>query len=403
MEKMNVVLINRISAKHYRDEFNKFFLDSESYNVIIITKEDKLDGFHSHEYSEIHSIKSSNDEEISKIVREVNSRIAVQRVLSISEAHIIVCAALRAELGLPGIQPSEAISFRDKVVMKQALVKNKIRVPNFALLSNVEIAFDYLEKYQKIVIKPIDGMGSEDTFIIKNRNDLESCLKEIESKISNLNFEVEEFIEGYMVHIDSVIKDGKIVHCVASKYIGDPTKFRANRSIGSLMLPNGELFDAIKSYNLEVISALKLTNGVSHHEVFITANNEIVFCEIGARVGGASIVPMIKFNTGVNLIQASLCVELGMDIPTSKCDQTIGGYLNFYPQAGRVNQVSGPKIDSYDWLKEASIKTEISEVLNMASNGWDSIANFVFTARSVEEQQLNISTISNEFSLEVKA
>lgn len=101
--------------------------------------------------------------------------------------------------------------------MKSILKEAKIKVPNYNEIKQVEDIYEFMDSYKKVIIKPKQGMGDENTYVVENGHDLQKILPIISKNI--MEYEVEEFIEGDFYHCDTLIQDGKVVFCSFMKYI----------------------------------------------------------------------------------------------------------------------------------------------------------------------------------------
>lgn len=71
------------------------------------------------------------------------------------------------------------------------------------------------------------------------------------------------------------------------------------------------LYKKLFDFNQAVISVLGFSTGSTHHEVFISNDDDrIVFLEIAARVPGGIGVPFHARNSGINLVDATILLAV---------------------------------------------------------------------------------------------
>ncbi|WP_427180877.1 hypothetical protein [Paenibacillus sp. TC-CSREp1] len=99
----------------------------------------------------------------------------------------------------------------------------------------------------------------------------------------------------------------------------------------------------IQDVNRQVISALGINQSVTHAELFVTPEGEVVFGEIGARIGGSHVMPpCIKNTHGVDLFEAVTDLELGTYTFTrQETSNKFTGMICFPSRAGIIQHISG--------------------------------------------------------------
>ena len=81
-----------------------------------------------------------------------------------------VVAQMREAFGLPGLNVEQSIAFRDKETMKQVLDAAGIRTPRHARAATEAECREAAERIGfPLIIKPIAGAGSADTYHLTGR------------------------------------------------------------------------------------------------------------------------------------------------------------------------------------------------------------------------------------------
>ena len=118
---------------------------------------------------------------------------------------------------------------------------------------------------------------------------------------------------------------------------------------------------ALKAFNSKVLAALNYRTGITHHEIFVKADGEIVFLEIGARSAGAIITPMYRAAFNIPFEDTDFKIEMEIPFklkPTYHC-YYMSGILPIL--SGTVTELFKPALKSkFDmkWL------VKIGDVLN---------------------------------------
>ncbi|GAA3000861.1 ATP-grasp domain-containing protein [Actinokineospora diospyrosa] len=278
-----------------------------------------------------------DEEHVRKAVYELAADGRPDRIVTISEQLMLVAAELREELGLAGQDVDSTLRFRDKVVMKRVLRDAGCSgIPRF-----VEADHDLTElpwEAEKYVVKARLGFGSRTVRIVSDLDGLNRARREL-AEADPAGVEVEEFVVGEMYHCDGVVHNGEAVFGSVSRYVAPPGEFRSVVSHGSITLQDCDLSRRISAYHAEVVRHLGMRDGVTHLEVFVTPDGEIVFCEIAARPGGGGICYIVRQAHGVDLISAALRAQSGVDPITPAPSDGLGrvwGLIGFYPKPDLV-------------------------------------------------------------------
>ena len=263
------------------------------------------------DYSDV----SADLEEILKHYNKANTRF-----ICLSEDYLLGAAILRKNLGIEGMKPEVAILFRDKILMKENLVKAGVSVPKFIEFSDLE-TFKGLntrkEQFAEIVgilgeefvIKPKSAFGWKDVSIVQNYDEFLQAISGIEAPEE---FELETFINGKLYHIDSIYKNGEPIFQVCNEYSCPNFEFRTGHALLSLPLPHEhELSIKASKLSADVIKSFGLANGATHLEFFVTSAGELVFLEVAGRTPGGMAVPMYNAQFEINLPNFDLLNHFG--------------------------------------------------------------------------------------------
>jgi biotin carboxylase len=216
---------------------------------------------------------------------------------------MILAARLREALGVSGLVVEHTIVFRDKERMKQALDEAGIRTPWHKRARSVNECRAHAEECGfPVIVKPIAGAGSTDTYRIGDRAELEAVLPRLRH-VEEVS--VEEFVDGDEFTFDTICADGRILHENVSVYRPRPIEEKKHQWISpsSICLRDieaRELADG-RAMGRAVLAALGFGTGFSHMEWYRKSDGEVVFGEIGARPPGANLVSAMNYACDVDL------------------------------------------------------------------------------------------------------
>ncbi|SEN07430.1 ATP-grasp domain-containing protein [Lihuaxuella thermophila] len=302
-------------------------------------------------------------------------------VIATAERDILRAARIRQLLGIDGQSWESALSFRNKVKMKQILSEAKIEVPPFKLLETPVDLYEFIEENgYPVVVKPVDGMGSRNTTVLHDR---EETIRYLTEGLTP-NLEVEKFIEGQMYHIDGLVLDGELIHIWPSKYINDCLAFHEGKCLGSHLLePKNPLTPRLKAYVASLLNALPTPLHTTFHaEVFHTPQDELIVCEVACRTGGSRIVEEFRQAFEIDLTKLSVQAQCGLkvEIPERVMNgadpKSQFGFIGIPPKQGIFH--SGPAWDHLPpWVTEYKLLAESGQYFTGAHTSVDYVVTLV--------------------------
>lgn len=236
-------------------------------------------------------------------VRKWQGMATIHRVECLWEPGMLLAARLREALGVPGLNVEETIPFRNKETMKQVLDKAGLRTPKHFNATSVAECWEAAERIGfPIILKPIAGAGSADTYRVNDEEELRNVLPRLHH-VPEVS--VEEFVEGDEFTFDTICVNGKIAYYNIAWYRPRPLIARNNEWVSPQVIALKkrdvpELAGGIK-LGYDVIKALNFKSGFTHMEWYRKADGEVVFGEIGARPPGAHQVDQMWYGSDFDI------------------------------------------------------------------------------------------------------
>lgn len=208
-------------------------------------------------------------------------------------------------LGVPGLSVERTIPFRDKEIMKATLDKAGIRTPRHFRCTSVASCWDAAQRIGfPVILKPIAGAGSADTYRVNDANELRAVLPKLRH-VPEVS--VEEFVEGEEFTFDTITANGKILYYNVAWYRPRPLVARSNEWISPQVIALRHVDQNMLSQGVrmgfEVIKALNFESGFTHMEWYRKADGEVVFGEIGARPPGAHQVDQMNYACNIDVFR----------------------------------------------------------------------------------------------------
>jgi hypothetical protein len=256
------------------------------------------------EYVQVSSLWDSR-----RVIAELSERLRGQqldRIECLWEPGIMLAAELREHFRVEGLGVEHARLFRDKEAMKSALDKAGIRTPRHVAVDSVAGCWAAVEEIGfPVILKPIDGAGSADTYRVESREELRAVLPLLRHVPS---ISVEEFVDGEEYTFDTITIDGKIAYYNIAWYRPRPLIARSNEWISPQVIALRDVDDETLAggvrMGFDVIEALDFKTGFTHMEWYRKADGEVVFGEIGGRPPGAHQVDQMKYACDFDVFKA---------------------------------------------------------------------------------------------------
>lgn len=287
---MNVIFIEPAFPANQR-EFVRA-LASVGANVIGIGERpeaylgDKLKGWLSG-YWQVSSVV--NEDAVRRAVREIQSKVWVDRLESTVEAHIIVAAKVREACSIPGISVRTAYLCRDKVAMKEILREAGVPCAQSCGADSIAEGLEFARRVgYPLIVKPRAGAGAAGTARVDNDEELKLALQR--SGVSQgASVALEEFLEGHEGYIDTVTARGEVVHEFISHYYPGVLEAMRKRWISPQMVTTNRIdaegYNEVKKMTRRVIDVLGIGTSATHMEWFFGPKG-LKFSEIGCRPPG---------------------------------------------------------------------------------------------------------------------
>ncbi len=256
-----------------------------------------------HDYVHVPRIMDEADVE-ERLLRHLRGRVP-DRIEALWEPLVLLAARLREKLGVPGMSYDTVLGFRDKQLMKERIAAAGLRVPHSARVSTGSQARATAERIGfPLIVKPIAGAGSADTYRVNDAAELERVLA-MTRHVPEVS--VEEFVEGEEFTYDTISIRGRPAFENVAQYLPRPLEARSVQSVSPIIvtirdLNQPKLCNGI-ALGRAVLRALGMGTGFTHMEWYLKDDGEVVFGEIGCRPGGAHLVDQMNYTCDVDLFR----------------------------------------------------------------------------------------------------
>jgi len=254
----------------------------------------------------VHVGSLADEKHVAVTVRAMARHLRIDQVECLWEPYMVLAARLREELGLPGLTVAQTVPFRDKERMKQLLDAAGLRTPWHVAARTVAEVWAAAERVgYPLIVKPIDGAGSADTYRAGSAAELDAILPGLRH-VPQVS--VEEFIDAEEFTYDTICAGGTILVENICQYHPRPLMTKMHEWISPITMALRDLdapgLQGGRELGAAVLRALGFRDGFTHMEWYRKADGEVVFGEIGARPPGARTVDVMNYATDADLFTA---------------------------------------------------------------------------------------------------
>lgn len=238
-------------------------------------------------------------------------------VVSANEYAIPLAGLLAGHFRCGGLPARVAVGFRDKSVQKTLVRAAGVPVADFVVIEDIH-EFDRLPALpaSPMVLKPVAGVGTRLTMMIRDSAELEAAARRIAAKTELRTFLLEQFIPNDEWIVDGVVRDGELLF-YSMGYYPEPCLAVVEKQESMTYcrfdpVADKDVFEEAGPLARRAIAALGMTDGVFHMELFRQKDGgPLMFGECAARRGAAMIFEEVLWKFNVDLAEETLRAALG--------------------------------------------------------------------------------------------
>ena len=314
------------------------------------------------------------------------------------------------KLGLPG-NPCESVRLlTEKDLFRDFLQTHGFNSPVARGYTSYEDALAEIGRFKfPVMVKPVDSSGSKGVVKINCKEELKPAVAEALSYSRGKRFVVEEFIvkKGYQVSGDGFSVDGKLVFTSYGNELYSSKGTREYVALGEFwpsLLTHAQK-DKVDAELQRLITALGMRTCAYNIEVILDKNDDVYILELGPRNGGSYIPQLIKYATGVDLVDATLKAAMGDVVPHLEMTSTKGvfsNYMIYSTVSGRFKELDFEAGFRSANLLETHCTALPGDVVYAYQNTSHSLGTILFRAQSVDEMISITDNIQDYYRVVVK-
>lgn len=322
-------------------------------------------------------------------LREIQVGEGIDGVLTLSEFYVPLVAQLAKALGLPGLDPVAAQVCRHKPSTRKALSAAGMLTPEFYLLTCEAEAKEIAGRISyPCVVKPPSDSSSHGVRLVRHATEFLAHYRAIHRWDENVRGQsldgsvlVETLLDGPEYSVETFtasLGDTRVIG-VTDKHLSAAPHFV---EVGH-DFPSRAEADTVASLAGTAVQALTTVGfnfGPAHTEIRLTQRGPAVV-EINPRLAGGMIPELIKFATGIDVLEAWIDLLLGgsVNLNASRDDHACIRFV-MAAETGRLGTVRGlSEIAKMSSVREVVVTARPGTAVRPAEDAYDRIG-FVIAA-----------------------
>ena len=276
-------------------------------------------------------ISTTDKEAILKVAKDE----AIDGILAYASDPAAPTAAYVAEtMGLPGSPYKSVEILCNKDKFRKFLSENGFCTPKAKAYLDIDMALKDISAFQlPVIVKPVDSSGSKGVSCIDSIEDARTKLENAMNFSRGHRIIIEEFVEkyGYQIAGDGLSVDGNLVFryfandhfdakCV-NPFVPVSASFPYNMPV--------EVQNKIHNEIQRLLTLLDMRTTTYNFDMRIDKDYNVYLMEVAPRNGGNYIPDVIRYATGVNLVECSVRAAMGEEIILpGNCEPE--GFFSYY-------------------------------------------------------------------------
>lgn len=302
-------------------------------------------------------------------------------------------AYVSEQMGIPTSPLSSVEVLTQKDLFRKFLKNHGFNTPRFGGFDTYEEALQVINEFSfPVMVKPVDSSGSKGVTKIHSADELLDAVDEALSYSRGKRFIIEEFIvkQGYQVSGDGFSVEGKLVFTSYGNELYDGDGLRDYVALGEFwpsLFPQ-EVLNDIDNELQRLITALRMRTTAYNIEVIIDITGKVYILELGPRNGGSYIPQLIKYATGVDLVEQTIRAAMGEDCSDLTRRPTVGFFSNYMllsKNSGKFQEIWMKETFRSKNLLEVHCTYEVGDDVQAYQNTAHSLGTILFKANSLDE------------------
>lgn len=308
------------------------------------------------------------------------------------------------QLGLKGPSEKAAMFSSNKLLMKEALIKNNVLTAQFIKVCSLDECKCAAEEIGfPVILKVVDSSGSRGIQIVKAMESIESAYNQVVPFTKNKYIIVEKYLDGEEFGAQAFVYGGKVYFTMPHSdevYHGD-----TGVPIGHSVPLSNDLtpyYELIQEESIKAIKSLGIDNAAVNID-FILMDGKPYVLEVGARCGATGLAELVSLYYGIDYYRIIIQTALG--------ELNVSEIVDLKPKSAATallltSEKSGTII-SYNSVEDAhlyefSIDYNVGDHVNAFKTGPDRLGQVIVFGKSVTETLSLAHELVKRVDLQIK-
>jgi biotin carboxylase len=308
-------------------------------------------------------------------VLKATARLKLDGVLTVSADRAVpVVAAVAEARGLPGIGVETAHLMTHKVAMRRRFADAGVPQPRFSAVRTISETRRAAEEVGfPAVLKPADSGGQRGVFRVESLDDIQAHLHEALIASPTGEAILEQYVDGIEMNGIVIARGDEAIPLTLSDRLRPPGQ---GFGVGWIHVYPATIYgtqlEEAERVAQHTVHALGLENAIAFPQLIARPDGGVSVVECAARIPGGQMADLVRWATGVDLVDIQLRFALGEEVPDEvvlpKFKQPLAiRFLTAEPgplPTGRVTQI-GPldKVLAFPGVVQADVYLQIGETI----------------------------------------
>lgn len=331
-------------------------------------------------------------------------KLRIQGVLTVaSDRPVQTIGRICDRLGLPGPTGEVAVACTDKRVMRAALGRAGVMIPDGrAVATFAECEAAARELGFPLIVKPADNSGGRGVVKVANWAGLAAGYATAHAFSHGGGTCVEQFVSGTEFGAQVVVFRGRVaaVFCHNDTLTPPPVFVPVGHSMPFEREP--ALYRRVVEVLEGAVAALGITDGAANFDL-IESPTGIVVLEVGARLGGTGLPDLIRASTGVDVVRAVIQIALRQEpdlVPV--VNLATADLVLTSAESGTLRRITVPDLDNDPHLLHYTIDVRPGDAVRTFASGADRLGQLLTRGATVVDAEAHARRIAGGICFEIE-
>ncbi len=332
-------------------------------------------------------------------------KIKIDGVMTICDDMVLLTSKIVDKFGFIGIPFQLSQLVKNKFTFRKLCQRHRIPFPQYQLVnSRADIEQIGTTFHFPVIIKPV--YGSSSCYVIKANNQQELffyydfllqhlSLNVLPSLDEGKELMVEEYIDGDEVDIDVLIQDGEIkfISLTDNFSTREPYFIETGQSIPSRLQQTKQ--EELLKMAQETLKRIGFRNGCFHFEAKLSSYFGAIPIELNMRMGGGDVYLFMKGAWGVDFIEYSILIALGVffpivDVPTKPLKHMVGETFMIDTPGIITKMEIDDHLREKSYLEDVYFYKKIGDKVALPPESYDYLGWITVSGSNFEEAEKNL-------------